>query len=305
MKVSLDLNALLEHGEITQIEFDKFNRLAAHGTTSLAFNILIAFGVIAVSGASLALLPSTNTAIFLGLMIAGLGIALISSDNTQWRVLANICVLVGALLAGGGVVAIGKGSVGSFLLIAAAFTGAGILARSGLLIALAVLALSACIGARTWYKHASYFLAIQEPTLTVGLFTTLAIVAYQISKRVPSEYEGLALMGARTSVFLVNFGFWVGSLWGDLTQQGNFLASRLVFSALWAIALGATGVWAWSQNRRWVVNVVAVFGAIHFYSQWFERLGASPGSVLTAGGVALGFALGLRALNAKLTQEGN
>jgi hypothetical protein len=55
MKVSLDLNALLEHGEITQIEFDKFNRLAAHGTTSLAFNILIAFGVIAVSGASLAL----------------------------------------------------------------------------------------------------------------------------------------------------------------------------------------------------------------------------------------------------------
>jgi hypothetical protein len=238
-------------------------------------------------------------------MIAGLGIALISSDNTQWRVLANICVLVGALLAGGGVVAIGKGSVGSFLLIAAAFTGAGILARSGLLIALAVLALSACIGARTWYKHASYFLAIQEPTLTVGLFTTLAIVAYQISKRVPSEYEGLALMGARTSVFLVNFGFWVGSLWGDLTQQGNFLASRLVFSALWAIALGATGVWAWSQNRRWVVNVVAVFGAIHFYSQWFERLGASPGSVLTAGGVALGFALGLRALNAKLTQEGN
>jgi len=219
--------------------------------------------------------------------------------------LANICVLVGALLAGGGVVAIGKGSVGSFLLIAAAFTGAGILARSGLLIALAVLALSACIGARTWYKHASYFLAIQEPTLTVGLFTTLAIVAYQISKRVPSEYEGLALMGARTSVFLVNFGFWVGSLWGDLTQQGNFLASRLVFSALWAIALGATGVWAWSQNRRWVVNVVAVFGAIHFYSQWFERLGASPGSVLTAGGVALGFALGLRALNAKLTQEGN
>ena len=53
------------------------------------------------------------------------------------------------------------------------------------------------------------------------------------------------------------------------------------------------------------MNVVAVFGAIHFYSQWFERLGASPGSVLTAGGVALGFALGLRALNAKLTQEGN
>lgn len=303
MKVTLDLDALLEQGEITQIEFEKFHRLAAHGTTSLAFNILIAFGVIAVSGASLALLPSAHTAIFVGLLVASLGIGLISSGETQWRVLANICVLVGALLAGGGVVAIGKGSVGSFLLIATAFTGAGILARSGLLIALAVLALSACIGARTWYQHASYFLAIQEPTLTVGLFTTLAILAYQISKHVPSEYEGLALMGARISVFLVNFGFWIGSLWGDRTLQGNILTSRLTFSVLWAFALAATGAWAWSRNRRWVVNVVAVFGAIHFYTQWFERLGASPGSVLTAGVVALGFALGLRTLNANLSQE--
>lgn len=61
--------------------------------------------------------------------------------------------------------------------------------------------------------------------------------------------------------------------------------------------------WAWSQNRRWVVNVVAVFGAIHFYTQWFERLGASAGSVLMAGMLALAFAIGLRTLNTKLTQE--
>ena len=304
MKVTLDLGALLEHGEITQLEFDRFSRLAARGTASLAFNILIGFGVIAVSGASLALLPSEGTAIVLGLLVSSLGMALVVSGNEQWRVLANICVLVGALMLGGGVIALGKGSFGSFLLIAATFTGAGILARSGLLIALAVLALSACIGARTWYQHASYSLAIQEPTLTVALFTILAIVAYQISRRIPSEYEGLALMGARTSVFLVNFGFWVGSLWGDRHQQGNFLASSLVFSVLWAIALVITGGWAWSQNRRWVVNIVAVFCAIHFYTQWFERLGASPSSVLTAGVLALAFAIGLRALNTKLTPEG-
>jgi hypothetical protein len=303
MKVTLDLDALLAQGEITPTEFEKYNRLAARGTTSLAFNILIGFGVIAVSGASLALLPSQNTAIVLGLLVSGLGIALVSTVNTQWRVLANICVLVGALLFGGGIVLVGKGSVGAFLLIAATFTGAGIVARSSLLITLAVLASSASLGARTWYQHASYFLAIQEPTLTVVLFTILAIVAYQISKRVPTEYEVLALTGSRTSVFLVNFGFWVGSLWGDRNLQGTMLASGLVFSVLWAIALVITGVWAWSQNRRWAVNVVAVFGAIHFYTQWFERLGASPGTVFAAGGLALGFALGLRALNAKLTQE--
>jgi len=52
------------------------------------------------------------------------------------------------------------------------------------------------------------------------------------------------------------------------------------------------------------VNTVAVFGAIHFYAQWFERLGASPGSVLTAGLLALILAIGLRALNTERPEEG-
>jgi iron complex transport system permease protein len=29
-------------------------------------------------------------------------------------------------------------------------------------------------------------------------------------------------------------------------------------------------------NRRWLVNLVALFAGIHFYTQWFERLGATP-----------------------------
>ncbi|MDH4187552.1 MAG: hypothetical protein OEV08_11185 [Nitrospira sp.] len=303
MKVTLDLDHLLERGEITQLECERFKQLAAHGTASLAFNVLIGFGVIAVSGASLALLPTAATAITLGLVVSGLGMGLISSGHIQWKVLANICVLVGALMVGGGIAVVGKGSLGSLLLIAAAFTGAGILARSGLLITLAVFALSACIGARTWYQHASYFLAIQEPTLTVALFTLLALMLYHLSKHLPSEYEILALTGARTSVVLVNFGFWVGSLWGDRHHEGTLLASSWLFTVVWALALAVTGAWAWSRNRRWVVNVVAVFGAIHFYTQWFERLGASPGSVLTAGVLALVFAIGLRALNAERAQE--
>jgi hypothetical protein len=36
---------------------------------------------------------------------------------------------------------------------------------------------------------------------------------------------------------------------------------------------------------------VAVFGAIHGYTQYFERLGASPGTILVAGLAALGIAL--------------
>ena len=74
MKVTLDLDQLLSDGKITQSEYEKLRALAAKSTGSLAFNILIGFGVIAVGGAALALVPVTITAIIIGLgiLIAGL-----------------------------------------------------------------------------------------------------------------------------------------------------------------------------------------------------------------------------------------
>jgi len=62
---------------------------------------------------------------------------------------------------------------------------------------------------------------------------------------------------------------------------------------LWALALLGVGAWGVRQNRRFVVNVAAVFGAIHFYTQWFERLHATPWSILIAGIITVGFAVGL------------
>ena len=60
-----------------------------------------------------------------------------------------------------------------------------------------------------------------------------------------------------------------------------------VFSILWAVVLLGAGIWAVQVNRRWLVNLVAVFAGIHFYTQWFERLGATPLSVLLGGVVML------------------
>ena len=53
-----------------------------------------------------------------------------------------------------------------------------------------------------------------------------------------------------------------------------------------------------------MVNLVATFGAIHFYTQWFERLGANPLSILIAGVLALVFALGLWRFNRTLFDSG-
>ncbi|WP_204307646.1 hypothetical protein, partial [Enterobacter hormaechei] len=61
----------------------------------------------------------------------------------------------------------------------------------------------------------------------------------------------------------------------------------------WAVALIGAGAWAARAGRSWVLNLAAVFGAIHFYTQWFERLGPSPLSILVAGVLTLGLAIGL------------
>ncbi|UOA08862.1 hypothetical protein [Methylobacter sp. S3L5C] len=300
MKVTLDLDKLLEEGKINLAEYEKFSQLSAHSTATLAFNILVGFGVIAVGGATLALLPTTATAISLGLIIGAAGIAMIYAHHEQWVVLANICVVVGALLFGGGVISAEEGAAGTYILIATVFASAGIVARSSLLTVLAVLALSSCLGARTGYLHATYFLGIQEPALTVILFTIFSVATYQLSRIITADYKGIAIIASRTGIFLVNFGFWIGSLSGDRSQGGEIIIADWLFAIFWAIALLIAGIWAWQGNRRWLVNVVAVFGGIHFYTQWFERLGGSPKTVLIAGLITLGFALGLRAMNTKL-----
>ncbi len=77
MKVVLDLSQLLEDGEITQAEADKLKRLSVKSTGSLAFNILIGFGVIAVAVGAIALVPDAMTGIILGavsLAIAVIGL---------------------------------------------------------------------------------------------------------------------------------------------------------------------------------------------------------------------------------------
>ena len=300
MKVTLDLTKLLEDGRITRHEYDRLKQLGAIGTGSLAFNILLGFGVIAVSAGAVALVPSALTGIVLGTIILGAGLGLYAAQVAQWELFAHICVLIGALGLASGVVIEAEGAVWAFVAITVGFALTGIVARSGLLVVLAVLALSASIGARTGYMHAAYFIGVEEPALTVVAFGILALACYLVSLVLPSAFERLALQAARTSLILVNFGFWVGSLWGDQSEGVGIRLDDGVFVVLWAAGLVAVGIWGARQNRRWVVNCAALFGAIHFYTQWFEQLGANPLSVLVAGILALAIAIGIWRFNRAL-----
>jgi len=308
MKVTLDLSKLLEEGKLTPAEADRLRALAAHDTGAFAINILVGFGIVAVSAGAVALVPTPVTALTVGLVVFATGLAFTLLGEERWSLLGQICLVVGALMFSGGVLAIGKGALAAMLIVTAALAGAAIVARSSLLMVAAVLALGACLGARTGYWHATYMLAVYEPLITIVLFGLLALGTYYLSKSLPADYERLALTAARTSVFMVNFGFWIGSLWGDdlllirSLGRGNPRMQLdsippLAFVIGWAVVLLGTGIWAVGENRRWVVNIVAVFGAIHFYTQWFERLGLEPMSVLVGGLLMLAFAIALWMFN--------
>ncbi len=306
MKITLDIAKLVEDGRITPEEAERLKGLAAESTGSLAMNMLIGFGVVAVALGVMGLVPQPAVAVVLGGILGGVGLGFVLRGERTWAILAQICLLAGALMLAGGVMFMTKGSVMALLAVTAIFVGCGVVARSGLLIALAVLALSATIGARTGYMHATYFLAIRQPAMTVLLFSGLAIGAYQASKLVRADLSRLAIVAARTSLLLVNFGFWIGSLWGDrltwfidrtTTSRYAPVIPAWTFSLLWIAAIIGAGVWAARANRPWVLNLAAVFGAIHFYTQWFERLGATPFTVLVAGVLTLGLAVGIRKYN--------
>jgi iron complex transport system permease protein len=320
MKITLDLSKLVEEGKLTPAQADHLKALAKHDTGSLGINILIGFGVIAVAAGAVTLLLTIFEfkplpVVIFGAAILALGIALTLTRNASTELIAQILTVIGALSFAGALMVYDNASLRSALAITLIFGISAVVARSSLLMGLAVLALGSCLGARTGYSHAMYSLAIQEPTLTIVVFSGLALAAYLVSQRLKADYERLAITAARVSVLLVNFGFWIGSLWGDRLVLGRMLFNpdslpansaiwrtavaipASVFTIGWALALLAVGIWGARENRRWVVNVAAVFGGIHFYTQWFSILGANALSVLGGGILILVTAMALYRYN--------
>lgn len=298
MKIVLDLTKLVAEGRLTAAQAEELQALAKPATSFLAINILMAFGVFSIAGGVMALVPVPMTAIALGAALAGSGLVVSLRVSAQWSLLGTAITIAGALIASAGIVGQIESHTAGFAIAAVLLLSLGIAIRSALLSALTVFALAGMLGSSTGYAFASYFLAVQEPTITIAVFGLLALGAYLFSLRVPAAYEPLALSFSRLSLVMVNFGFWIGSLWGDDPGRSwrhavaaNPTIPDYVYVVGWAAALVGVGIWAARANRRFVVNTVAAFGAIHFYTQWFERLGADPLTVALAGMIVVGVAV--------------
>ncbi len=305
MKILIDIDELQQQGVVSAETARLLREHATKDTGSTAINILLAFGAIAVAAGFGALTFSPAVGAVLGAVFIALGWFAKTRPHSMWGKLGSIWMVVGALALAGSLGFLFDHPLLASLLAAAIFAGVAIAAGSSLLIALVPLALESAIGGSTGYWHACYEIAVSEPTLTIILFTGLGIATWQAAKQFTGLYQHLSIIFARMCVILVNFGFWIGSLWGDtpgkLWRGGEHYfdygsdaqIQPMIFVVGWIIALLAAGYWAAKNGRRFLVNTVATFGAIHLYTQWFERFGADPITVIIAGvaTIAIGLAL--------------
>ncbi|MEO6012979.1 MAG: hypothetical protein ABIQ30_05260 [Devosia sp.] len=298
MKVTLDLTDLLTRGLITKEEADRFTKLAAQDTGSLGVNILLGFGTVAVALGGGFLFPTAESVIVIGAILFVIGLGLILNKQTKWAIFAQICVTIGALGVVGGVSYISEGNYYVGLGLALGLGVAAYVGASGLLAALAVLQFSVALGSGTAYWGGGYFFWVEQPALAIAVLGVLAVALLLVSMRLPTAYERVSLIAARTAVLMINLAFLVGSLFGD--RNLGWPASY--FAIAWALLLLGVGLWGVYANRRWVVNAAAIFGAIHFYTQWFEFLGPNPLAILAGGILLIGFGFALRWLNTKFHQ---
>ncbi len=309
MKYLVDIDDLERQGVLKPDVAAKLREQAGQSVVSSAIHVVLGFGAIAVAAGLVAEFPSRWLAAAIGAGFVAAAFAVTRRAPQAWGRLAQVWMVVGALTLAVAVGALIDSPFGSSLAAAAILLAVAILARSHLLMAVGPLALAAAIGASSGYWEACYTIAVREPTLTIALFSVLGFAAWKVARLLPGKASELALTFARMSVVLVNFGFWIGSLWGDapgslwrhpeLSAPADPEIPAVAFAAAWAAGAVAAGWWGALNGRRFMVNAAATFGAINFYTQWFERLGASPLTVLASGAIAIAIGSALLRYNAQ------
>lgn len=309
-RISLDLESLIADGHLTSAEATRLEALALPDRkNTLLINLFLIFGALSVAGGMIALVPNAATGLVLALLALG-GAEFIrrGTQGESLKTLGTALMLMGTMGLAGWIgwefQEMENGTLPT-LLIAGVLTAAALWFRSAVIGAFAVLSVGAVLGSGTGYWHASYGLFVEEPTVTILVFGLLAGALYRIRNRAPA-WQALLTVAARTAIFMMNFGFWVGSLWGDRVGE-HWLAPEgwadrsawrdsalnipdYVFTLGWAGALAA--LITVTRRGSFLSVTSIVFLAIHGYTQYFEYLGAKPETLVLGGLVLVGLAVG-------------
>ena len=149
IKIVLDITRLVEEGKLTAQEAERLQALAKHDTGSLAINVLMSFGAVAVAAGIIALQPTFTTGAALGVALVAIGLVTSFFAAKQWSLLGTATTIIGALLLAGGVIGFVKANFAGLAFSALLFLAVAVAIRSNFLMALVPLALAAALGSNT------------------------------------------------------------------------------------------------------------------------------------------------------------
>ena len=302
-KITIHLKHLLEEKIITEDEAQRLIRLSENKSGGSVFrNLMVIFGTLSIVAGFLGLAPNPNIAAFLAMVVLGGGYYLYYNTDESWKFVAQSFGFLGTIGITAWLVTTTKlvdffdpnysdiivmWVIISSVLLLVAFT-----MHNKFLAGLFPIALAQLVGASTFYAHASYYLSIRQPSIAIIVFSVIAVMAYVGASKLRGIYDDLCTIIARVSLFIINMAFWIGSLFGDEIGKNRWnrdIAHDFIdigenyFTIGW-LALLLVAIW-WGAQRGlgYVVNLSIVFLGIHFYTQYFETVGASPLGLLIGG----------------------
>ena len=284
-------------------------RAVPDSRSGLFVNLSLIMGALAVAAGTIALVPDATTGLILAILaIAAAEMTRRFAPGASLKVLSAGLALMGVLGLAGWIGWQYEDAADTTLpaLLITLLLGAGaVWFRSAFLMVLSVLAFGAVFGTGTGYWHACYGLFVEQPIMTILVFGALTAGLYALRGRIGAMWQPLAGIAARTAFFLVNFAFWVGSLWGadlgpdyrygegndwDAWRAATPHVPEAAFSIGWPLLLIA--VMARSRNGGFLSVTATVFLAIHAYTQYFETFGAHPWTLVIGGIGLVGLAVG-------------
>jgi len=329
-KANVDLDQLVADGHL---DFQTAQMLSRQSTpppySGYLINVLYIIGALAAAAGVVLLKPTATT----GLIIAI--ICLIFGQFIQWKNWPHLRILSLALgigaaagLSGWFVLEFGQSlsamAVNGF--ITTVTFAMSLLFRSRFLSALVPLCIGNLIGSGGAYWHASYGIFVREAAISIVLFTALCAALYWVTKRLSDragsmkeDWSVMPEVAARMSFIIANFGFWVGSLWGDYVgdhlagvahrlpnqdwnqfreardayRETAFFIHDNVFTIGWAAFAVAAIALGNRLGNRFIAISGVVFLCINAFTQYFEYFRDEPWALVIGGIALVAIALGL------------
>lgn len=260
---------------------------------------MVSIGMLVLIGGILALFPGAATALLLGLAALSLGFFLRQKKQTQseYLLLVHILAVLGNSLVTAAIILFFLKQLTWAVLIAAIISFSNAFIFSNALLMFTGLTFLAGFGSLFPDWQLAQENVFAQPTGHIFGFSALLALGFFMPWA--KNYQNLRQAFFYGCLFFINLAFFIGTITGDIWQffAQDFVIPDDLFSLLWTLLLALGIFLALSRKNQGLFNFFVAFASLHFYVEFFRRLGFSAETMILAGFLGLAFAFALARLN--------